>query len=111
MRDDAISAIQATLSGLTLRSRAIADNISNINTPQYLATKTDFEASLRDALNGKGDSVKSIVSKSLAPTGVNGNNVQLDDEMISATETNLRYSAIISALNQKFFELRTAIGN
>jgi flagellar basal-body rod protein FlgB len=110
VNDDAISAIQATLSGLTLRSRAIADNLSNINTPGYLATNTDFESSLKDALSGSSSSVSSMVYKSLAPTNINGNNVNLDDQTVSAMETNLRYEAMVQSLNTKFLELRTAIG-
>lgn len=110
MTDISITAIQAALSGLSIRQRAIADNVANINTPGYLATKTDFESSLQAALTGDGDTISSMVSKSLSPTRTDGNNVDLDTETLSAIETNLRYQAMIESLNAKFTQLKTAIG-
>lgn len=110
MSDFAGSIIHAALSGLTLRQRSIADNLANVNTPGYLASRSDFESSLRSALEGRRDEVVSVVSKSLAPTRTDGNNVDLDSETISAIETNLRYQTLIEAMNAKFRLIRTAIG-
>jgi flagellar basal-body rod protein FlgB len=49
--------------------------------------------------------------RSADPVSVNGNNVSLDNEVVSLTETDLAYQLMIQALNQKFGLLRTAIGS
>jgi flagellar basal-body rod protein FlgB len=102
--------LHAALNGLSLRQRTIADNIANIETPRFMAGKVDFEASLRAAAaNGEAPSAPSV-ARSLEPTRLNGNNVNLDTETVDAMETGLRYELTITALNNKFNSLRTAIG-
>ena len=44
------AALHAALSGLAQRQRVTADNIANINTPGFLAGRTDFESALGGAL-------------------------------------------------------------
>jgi flagellar basal-body rod protein FlgB len=105
-----MSALQSALRGLAARQRAIADNVSNLETPGFLAARVDFESSLREALAaGSPETTNVATSRSLAPTGVNGNNVNLDDETISAIQTNLRYQAALEGVNNKFRLIRTAI--
>ena len=41
---------------------------------------------------------------------LNGNNVSLDNEVVSLTQTDLAYQLMIQAMNQKFGLLHTAIG-
>jgi flagellar basal-body rod protein FlgB len=105
------SALKAALDGLAQRQRVTADNIANINTPGFLAGRVDFESSLRGAIaNGENPaSAVSVVARSLEPTNVNGNNVNLDSETVSATETGLRYQLALNALDGKYNTLRTAL--
>ena len=111
MTDPISSAIQMALGGLSDRRRVTDDNIANIQTPGFLAGTTDFESSLQAALNGSTSvPLQSAHSKSLAPTRTDGNNVDLDNETLSATDTNLRYQAMIEAMNVKFRTLRSAMG-
>jgi flagellar basal-body rod protein FlgB len=105
------SALKAALDGLAQRQRATADNIANVNTPGFLAGRVDFESSLRGALaNGENPaSAMAVAARSLEPTNVNGNNVNLDSETIIATETGLRYQLALNALDGKYNSLRTAL--
>jgi flagellar basal-body rod protein FlgB len=111
MIDVTASAIHSALSGLAARQRAIADNVANVETPGFTAGRVDFEDSLRAAL-AAGDPSRVTVSnrRSSEPTGMNGNNVKLDDEVVELTETGLRYQLMIEAMNKKFALVRTAIG-
>jgi flagellar basal-body rod protein FlgB len=103
--------LHSALRGLSLRQRTIADNIANIETPRFLAGRVDFESSLRAAAAaGEAPTAAPVVSRSLEPTRLNGNNVNLDTETVAAMETGLRYELTITALNNKFNGLRTAIG-
>jgi flagellar basal-body rod protein FlgB len=108
--DNTSQALLASIRGLDARAAAIKDNIANVETPGYQAKVVNFEDSLSDALaNGNVDGAKSSTSSSTAPTRLNGNNVAIDSEMTSLTETELRHQLSISALNAKYRLLRTAI--
>ena len=105
------TALQAALKGLAQRQRVTADNIANIQTPGFLAGVVDFESSLRGALrDGETPPVTGgTVVRSLEPTKTNGNNVNLDMETVTATETGLRYQLALNALDGKYNVLRTAL--
>ena len=105
------AALHASLSGLAQRSRVTADNIANINTPGFLAGRVDFESALGGALrNGETPAINGgTTSRSLEPTNTNGNNVNLDMETVSATETGLRYQLALNALDGRYNVLRTAL--
>ncbi len=109
--DNTMSALHAALTGLAERQRVTADNIANINTPGFLAGRTDFESALRDELDGGSTPVVSpgVVSRSLEPTNTNGNNVNLDEETLIATQTGLQYQLALNALDSKYSLLRTAL--
>jgi flagellar basal-body rod protein FlgB len=104
------TAIHVALNGLADRQKVSANNIANIQTPGYLAGQTDFENSLASALKGQTTNVTPTRLTSQAPTNVNGNNVDLDNETVTAMDTELRYQAMISAMNSKFRILKTAMG-
>ena len=72
---------------------------------------SDFESSLRGALSsGETPSINGgTVARSLEPTNTNGNNVNLDQETVIATETGLRYQLALNALDGKYSLLRTAL--
>jgi flagellar basal-body rod protein FlgB len=104
--------LHSALRGLSLRQRTIADNIANIETPRFLAGRVDFESDLREAVeDGRTPTGVGQVSRSLQPTRIDGNNVNLDEETLAAAETGLRYELTITALTNKFNSLRTAIGS
>ena len=82
----------------------------DVETAGYTAKRVDFEDSLRTAISrGEPGSVDISVSRSLAPTRMNGNNVAIDEEMVGLTETALRHQMVIEGMNSKFRLLRTSI--
>jgi flagellar basal-body rod protein FlgB len=104
--------LQAALRGLSLRQRTIADNIANVETPGFLAGRVDFETSLREATAaGRPSAAVPTVARSLEPTRLDGNNVNIDTETVDAMQTNMRYELTITALTNKFNGMRTAIGS
>jgi flagellar basal-body rod protein FlgB len=111
MIDSTASAIYAALTGLAARQRVVANNVANVETPGFIAGKVSFEDSLRAAVAGGEAGATSVSTiRSADPVNQNGNNVSLDKEVVSLTETDLHYQLMIQALNQKFGLLRTAIG-
>ena len=103
--------LHAALTGLSERQRVTADNIANVNTPGFLAGRTNFESTLQGELAGGQSPALSpgTVSRSLEPTNTNGNNVNLDAETLIATETGLRYQLALNALDGKYNVMRTAL--
>ena len=105
MFDDVASqALQVALSGLAMRQRVTANNIANIQTPNFHAGKVKFEGALQSALSS-GTSpagVQATVGQSVEPTQLNGNNVNLDEETLSNVDTGLRYQLALRAMDGKF---------
>jgi flagellar basal-body rod protein FlgB len=111
IEDRTMTALHSALTGLSQRQRVTADNLANINTPGFLAGRTDFESSLKSSLgSGETPAVSGgTVARSLDPTNTNGNNVNLDAETVIATETGLRYQLALNALDGKYSVLRSAL--
>jgi flagellar basal-body rod protein FlgB len=111
------SVLHSTLDGLAERRRVIADNVANIQTPGFQAGQVDFETSLRAVLTDGTGSDVSAAARSVTPTGLrstapsrlDGNNVNLDNETMLDIETGLRYQQAIRALDDRFGLLRTSL--
>lgn len=102
-------ALTSALDGLSLRQRAIADNIANVNTPGYTAQRVKFEEALAESVSRRDGDVRATTERSLEPTQLNGNNVNLDTETLSNIETVLRYQFAAQAVNSEFNGMRTAL--
>jgi flagellar basal-body rod protein FlgB len=111
LRDVTTDYLKTALEGLNLQRRASVDNLANMETPGYLAKRVDFEDALRRAVAaGEPPALTAKVSTSSAPTGLNGNNVAVDDELLLLSENALRHQLVIDSLNARYRVLRTAIG-
>ena len=89
---------------------SIADNVANLETPGYLAKRVSFEESLASALRS-GDMSQAQVAQTTSsdPVGPNGNNVQLDRELLQMSRAAAEFSAAQTALLAKFRLIRYAI--
>jgi flagellar basal-body rod protein FlgB len=111
-----------------LRSKAIANNIANVNTPGYKRVEVTFEDELRKALDrgklrgmqtnekhldlGKLDiaSINPKIKKPVDPTLPSGvNNVDIDSEMAKLAENQLLFNFSAKFLKGKFSKLNAAI--
>lgn len=112
MLDDITSLTAHTaLNGLAMRQRMTADNIANVETPGFLAGRVLFEDNLREAVeNGAPTRTRFSNLRSLEPTRVNGNNVNLDHQTLAHIDTNLRYQLMLRVIDGKISTLRTAMG-
>lgn len=103
------SALTSALDGLALRQRTIANNIANVNTPNYHAQRVSFENALAQSVAEGSGSVSASSERSMDPTNVNGNNVNLDTETLSNIDTVLRYQFAARAVDAPYSALRTAM--
>ena len=125
--DSTIGTVRGWLQGLSQRQQAISNNIANIDTPGYQATDVAFETELRRSIGERtGDlavtDARHITTSSrrtgqlgtqaaqlLTSQRLDGNNVDIDQEMVKLAETQMRYQAAASALNTKLNTIRNVI--
>jgi flagellar basal-body rod protein FlgB len=96
-----INALSSALNGLSARQTATANNIANINTPNYRAQKVSFEDALAASVKAGSGVVAPTTQLSLEPTQLDGNNVNLDTESLTNTNTVLQYQFAAQAVNQE----------
>ncbi len=92
-----------------MRQNTIANNIANINTPNYHAKRVQFEDALAASVSAGNGYAAPTVSTSQEPTQLNGNNVNLDTETLSNVDTVLRYQFAARAVGDEFTAIRTAL--
>jgi len=102
-------ALSSALDGLALRQRVIANNIANVNTPNYHAKRVAFEDALTQSVAEGNGRVAAETQVSLEPTQLNGNNVNLDTETLSNVDTVLRFQFAAQAAGSEFTAVRTAM--
>lgn len=103
-------AMRTALDALAMRQRVIADNVANIQTPGFLAGKVSFEDELARAVSfGNPQAARVSTARSLEPTRMDGNNVNLDTETISNVDTVLRYQLATQAVDTEFASIRAAM--
>lgn len=115
---------------LDLNARQVAvsaSNISNAETPGYKATKFEFERALQDAVDSGGSPLRAtqlrhfptsspeigriegITDVDLSQGRLDGNNVDLEKEMVTFSEAQISYEAAITALTKRAGIIRSAI--
>jgi flagellar basal-body rod protein FlgB len=109
--DDVTSVTLATaLSALSQQQQVSANNLANMETPSFQASRVSFEDSLRSAV-AAGDPAAAQIS--LVPTGdpsgVNGNNVSLNSEIVAEQKNNTQYQLLTTAISAKFDLITDAI--
>jgi flagellar basal-body rod protein FlgB len=108
--DIASVTLQTALTGLSARQRVTANNIANLETPNFSASQVSFEDSLRAAVAG-GDPNSAALSETAQPGTVsaNGNDVNLDEQTVTDQKTQLQYELLSGAMSSKFSLIDTVI--
>ena len=109
---DALSAviINKALDGLSMRAAATAQNIASAGSRDRRIMRVDFEASLQAAALKGADAVRTIEPRMTAVAGTTtGQETRLDLELATASETALRYSALLDVLGREMHIERTII--
>jgi flagellar basal-body rod protein FlgB len=125
--DRGLSTVTGWLDGLSRRQTATSNNIANIDTPGYVRQQVNFETELqrqigqtstgmaatdpRHYTSGSGvqDGLGMDPQQLLASSRMDGNSVDIDQEMVTLTETQMRYQAAAQVLSKKLGIIRTVI--
>ncbi|MBF7096327.1 flagellar basal body rod protein FlgB [Alkalibacter mobilis] len=126
MADFSYDIIKKGLDAASIRQKSISSNIANVNTPGFKAGKVEFESELRKAIGNAGVSMKKTHENHLGGTDIssvspkvvkseehsmneNGNNVDIDREMVDLAANEIYYSALIEQLNRKLSNMSYVI--
>ena len=108
MLDDIASVtLRTAVAGLSMRQQVTSNNIANLETPGFTASS---ESSLAAAI-AAGDPSQAALSTdpSTAAAGVNGNNVSLSTEMVTATKTGLQEQMLTGAITSQYGLIATVL--
>jgi len=93
------------LDGLFLRQIVTAQNIANVNSPAYMPMQVTFEAALAQAWEASsraGERALHGVQPEIvaAVTSAPEQAVRVDQEIITAAETSMRYAMLVSVIDR-----------
>ena len=132
-----MNAIADKLSWLSRRQEIISENVSNANTTGYKSRaieEIDFKDILQSTQkNGvktpqvqllrsnnpkhltphtaKNDAYASVVDKTATDSGIGGNTVVLEEQMMKMAETQIEYSTMINLYRRHMSLVKTALGS
>ncbi len=127
-----ITLIEKALNAETKRNKLIVNNIANVDVPNFKRSELNFESELKRAIhenenrNGNNlpakltnerhipfyikrnvNDVEPKVNVDYSTTNRNdGNNVDIEKEVVDATKNSMRYNALIQAISGKFSSLK-----
>jgi flagellar basal-body rod protein FlgB len=122
-----LSVLEKGLDASSLRQKVLADNVANVDTPEFKRSDVDFQAVLGAALvnegenlplkrtspqhisdmnNGQEQVVKTDYGTSLRN---DGNNVDIDREMTNVAENGIYYNAATRTISSQLNLLRMVI--
>ena len=124
-----VNTLQTGLNASWLRNEVIGNNIANVDTPGFKASHVRFEELVSEAVNAEGslqmtvtdeghipttggrleNVVPEIVRDETTTTRMDGNNVNIDNEMVEMAKNSINYYAAVSKVNSEFRKLNTAI--
>jgi len=118
----------------TLRKNVIANNIANVDVPHFKRSEVNFESQLRRVIREKYDENNRLPAKLTDERHIpfyverdirdvrprvnldynttyrnDGNNVDIEKEGVDASKNQMRYNAYVTALNQNYKMLKTAM--
>ncbi|ULO09698.1 flagellar basal body rod protein FlgB [Paenibacillus sp. 19GGS1-52] len=121
--------LQGGIDAASKRQSVLANNVANVDTPNFKRSDVSFESFLQQQDSGLKSQLSAKVtdsrhfqfgSNTVVPATVvttdettsmnnNDNNVDIDREMALSAENQLRYSSYIQQMNNQFTMMRTVV--
>ncbi len=98
----------------TLRHKVLAQNVANVNTPGYRKLSVSFDETLAAQLDRQGDRrvrglQPEIVEDDSSPERLDGNNVDIDREMMRLNKNTLLNNTFLQIISSKAAMMRRAV--
>ena len=127
-----VNTLQKGLNASWLRNEVISNNIANVDTPGFKASRVRFEDLMASAVEDGADSgtgmevtnerhiqggqasafeqvEPEIITDETTSVRLDGNNVNIENEMVELAKNSIEYYATVSKINSEFRKLNTAI--
>lgn len=120
-----IQTLERSLAYSTAKNQAIAQNIANVDTPNYKSKNVTFKNVLANTMSESiqnkrthpqhfifqknADQSYNISENTNTMYAHNGNNVDIDQEMAELAKNQLHYQAVVDRLNGKFSNIEKVI--
>ena len=106
--------VEAGIKAESLRQKAIANNVANLQTPDYRRVDVQFKELLAEALDSSGpvdleEIEAQIYQPKTTPVQSNGNDVSLEVEVGEMVKNSLRHKTYILLLQKKYRQIDMAI--
>lgn len=117
--DTSISRLEQALNQASLNQKVIAQNIANVDTPNYKAQEVSFSNVLSDSIQAIrtdsrqfefSNSTPQVITDPNAVMQNNGNTVDIDQQMVNLANNQLNYQAYADAISRKFNMYNTVLG-
>jgi len=119
------SYLEKSLDASWLRNEVIANNISNVDTPNFKSSSVEFESILEDKLKGKGIEMKKtktghisqeemelkprVVLNEDTTVRMDGNNVDIENEQINLAKNTIYYNTLVQKIGEEFNRIKYVI--
>jgi flagellar basal-body rod protein FlgB len=118
--DETAAFLRRTLDGSAARQHVLADNIANATTPGYTRKTLDFEDNLRQAMESSTSDPSARIAAIehtiieqrddiAAPRRADGNNVDMEREMVEIAKNSGQYERSAQLLMMKLRGLKSAV--
>ncbi|GIN83707.1 flagellar basal body rod protein FlgB [Heyndrickxia sporothermodurans] len=119
-----ITTLERALDYSSLKQKTIADNIANVDTPNYKPKEVSFQKIFQEQLSQPFEAVRTdsrhfefqnipaespITTQQNIQYNENGNGVDVDKEMSDMATNQIYYNAVTDRINGKFSTLQTVI--
>jgi flagellar basal-body rod protein FlgB len=125
-----VNTLQKGLNASWLRNEVIGNNIANVDTPGFKASRVRFEEVLAESVDSEGELEMTVTDEGhirgsgaaafsrvepeiftdeTTSVRLDGNNVNIENEMVELAKNNIEYYATVSKMNSEFRKLNTAI--
>ncbi|MDD5369948.1 MAG: flagellar basal body rod protein FlgB [Anaerolineaceae bacterium] len=121
--DSSIKSLSLALDGLAQRQQLISRNLANVDTPGYQAQTIDFKTAIRNAMDSSGGmrlastqaghisanvstSAGQVTARMGGSPRADGNNVDVDTELLDMTETGIQFQALSQGISKKLLLLK-----
>jgi flagellar basal-body rod protein FlgB len=109
-----VDLLESAIRAESLRQKAIANNIANIETPQYRRVDVKFKELLAKAIESPGSvDIKDLEAElhepQNTPVNSNGNDVNFESEIGDMVKNSLRHEAYVRLLSKTYKQIELAI--
>lgn len=121
---DYVNVLDRAADAAWMRNELIANNIANVDTPDFKRQDVRFETELRAAISQSEEKTVDAKVKHLKLDDMvgeaytdyselsyryDGNNVDIDTENVRLAKNQLKYNALITGVNQEFSNLKSVM--